>query len=104
MRVTKIEVLHGHERIPLVLRGRFERTFFGLGLFAAVNLFLLGVYLLTVVIRDPLKANETTVIAAGFALALASFLIAYLVWPRCKAALAKHEESDQDPEYLNGPV
>jgi hypothetical protein len=104
MRATKIEVLHGHGRMPLVMRGRFERTFFGLGLFAAINLFLWGIYLLTEVIRDPLKANETAVIAAGFALALASFLIVYLVWPRGRSALARHDEFDRDPEYSKGPV
>lgn len=40
MRTMKTEVLTQNDRVPLVVRSRFERTFFGLGLFAAVALFL----------------------------------------------------------------
>lgn len=72
---------------------RFEWTFFGLDLFAAINLFLCGAYLLAEAIRDPLEASEAGVIAAGFTLALASFLLTYLVWPRAKYVFGR----DPDP-------
>lgn len=104
MHDTKIQVVHHHGRIPLALRGRFERIFLGLGLFAAGPLFLCGVYLLTEAIRDPLGASETSVIAAGFTLALASFLIIFLLWPRGGPAKADREDLEGLPEEWDGPV
>ena len=94
MRAMRIEVLHGNGKVPLVVRGRVEKTFLGLGLFAAVNLFLCGAYLLMEMIREPLAATEVTVLVAGFTLSLASFIITFLVFPRHKSALAKHEKTD----------
>ena len=91
-------------RIPLVVRARFERTFFGLGLFAAISLFLGGVYLLTEAIRDPLEASEAAVICAGFTLSLASFVLVYLFWPRAKSVLQKDPDSSDHRESLRGPV
>jgi hypothetical protein len=93
MRAARIEIQRERNKIPLVVRGRFERTFFGLGLFASTTLFLCGAYLLTEAMRDPLEASELAVLIAGFALALASFLITYLTWPRSRMALARHEEA-----------
>lgn len=81
-----------------------ERTFFGLGLFAAINLFLCGVYLLREAIRDPLEASEAGVITAGFTLALASFLVTYLVWPRAKYALGRDPKLTEHGESLHGAV
>jgi len=105
MRATRIEALNERDRIPLVVRGRFERTFFGLGLFAAVALLLYGTYLLAESIGDPLEASGTTVLIAGFMLALASFVITFLIWPRRKMALARDDEDlDQVPEYIKSPV
>jgi hypothetical protein len=78
--------VHDRRRTPLALRARFEWTFFGVGLFAAVNLFLLGFFLLVEAIRDPLAASTTGIVGAAFMLALAAFLLAYLAWPRFKAA------------------
>lgn len=103
MRV-RIEVLNERHRVPLVVRSRFERTFLGLGLFAAVTLFLWGAYLLTEAISDPLRATGVAVLVAGLMLALASFLMAFLLWPRGRRALARSEEPDGDFEYPNGPI
>ena len=98
-------VVHIHRhKIPLVLRARFAWTFFGLGLFAAVNLFLIGSYLLSVAIRDPLKASPMDIVSAGFMLALAGFLLVYLVSPRIKAAFAKPTDFARHQGTFAGPV
>lgn len=104
MHATKIELLDERNRVPLVLRARFERTFFGLVLFAAVNLFLYGAYLLKEALRDPIGATGLAVVVAGFVLALAAFLFGYLVWPRGKSALARGEDYDWGEEQRMGPV
>jgi hypothetical protein len=104
MHPTRIDVLSGRERVPLVLRARFERTFFGMVLFAAVNLLLYGVYLLKEALRNPLRATEMSVVVAGFALALAAFLFGYLLWPRVKSAFARDEDFDQEEQRRMGPV
>jgi hypothetical protein len=94
MQSTRIEMVKERDKIPLVVRARFEKTFFGLGLFAAATLFLCGAYLLMEAIRDPLAASELAVLAAGFSLALASFLITYIAWPRGRLALARQEDGE----------
>jgi len=104
MHATGIGVLHGRGRVPLGLRSRFERIFFGMLLFAAINLFLYGAYLLKEALRDPLGAAELSVVVAGFMLALASFLLTYLTWPRLKSAFERDEDSDQGEEQPIGPV
>jgi len=105
MRATRIEVLNERDRVPLVVHGRIERTFLGLGLFVAAVLLLCGAYLLMEAIRDPLEASGTTVLTAGFMLALASFVITFLIWPRRKMALARDDEDlDQVPEYIKSSV
>jgi len=104
MGATRIAGVHGREIIPLVVRARIENTFFGLGMFAGGTLFLTGAYLLTHAIRDPMKASEVSVLAAGFVLALGSFLITYVVWPRSGLELARNEDFEGIPEYWKGPV
>ena len=104
MRAARSMHERNRHRIPLVMRARFERTFFGLGLFAAFILFLGGAYLLTEAIRDPLKASEAAVICSGFTLSLASFLLTYLVWPRAKSALEKDPDSPRHRESVRGAV
>src|SRR5271169_3690919 len=104
MRAASIEMQKERNRIPLVVRARFERTFFGLGLFASTTLFLCGAYLLTEAMRDPLAASELAVLIAGFALALASFLITYLTWPQSRMTLARHEEAGGLARRWKGPV
>jgi hypothetical protein len=91
MRAIRVELLHQRERVPLVIRARFERTYFGVGSFAGVVLLLGGLYLLRAAFQDPFGAANVRVLVAGFALALASFLLVYLVWPRGKMALARRE-------------
>jgi hypothetical protein len=97
MRATRIEVLHGRE-VPLVVRARFERTFFGLGAFAGLVLLLGGGYLMMEALLDPLGASDMAVLTAGLALALSSFLLVYLVWPRRKMELARREQFDAAEE------
>ena len=83
------DFLRGEDPVEAV-RGRLERTFFGLGLFAAINFFLCGAYPMREAIVDPLGATDVAVMVAGFALALASFALVFLVWPRTKEVLPRH--------------
>jgi len=103
MPAERVVHIHRH-KIPLVLRARFAWTFFGLGLFSAVNLFLLGSYLLSSAIRDPLKASPGDIVCAGFMLALAGFLFAYLVSPRIKALFGKSPDFARHQGTFAGPV
>ena len=91
MRTVRMAVMHGRE-VPLVVRARFERTFFGLGAFAALILLLGGGYLMAEALLDPLGASDMAVLTAGFALALSGFLLVYLVWPRTRMELARRED------------
>jgi hypothetical protein len=77
--------VHNPRPSPLALRARFAWTFFGLGLFAAINLFLFVAYLLSEALRDPLDATGIAIVTAGFMPALAGFLLVYIVWPRAKS-------------------
>jgi hypothetical protein len=104
MRSTHVEMLNGRDRIPLVVRARFERTFFGLGAFAAVILLVGGGYLMAEALLDPLGASDMSVLTAGFALALSSFLLVYLVWPRGRLELAKRERRRHDDTMWSGPT
>jgi hypothetical protein len=103
MRATRIDVLHGRE-VPLVMRGRFERTFFGLGAFAGLVLLLGGGYLMMEALLDPLGASDMAVLTAGLALALSSFLLVYLVWPRRKMELARPEQFEIGEEKWPRPI
>jgi len=103
MRTTRAGSLHDQDRIPLVIRARFERTFFGLGLFAAVILLLCGGYLMVEALVDPLDASEAGVLAAGFTLALSSFLLVYIAWPRGRLQMAKRERRLRLEEKWAGP-
>jgi hypothetical protein len=95
MRTTRIEVLHSREQIPLVVRSSFERTFLGLGAFAAAILLAGGAYLMTEALIDPLGASDLAVLAAGFALSLSSFLVVYLVLPQRRIQMAKREQGER---------
>jgi hypothetical protein len=97
MRAIRMEVLRGRD-VPLVVRSRFEHTFLGLGSFAGLILLLGGGYLMAEALLDPLGASDMGVLTAGFALALSSFLLVYLVWPRSKMALAKRESNHAEEE------
>jgi hypothetical protein len=98
---TRVEVLHDRREIPLVVRARFERTFFGWGAFAAVFLLLVRGYLMAEAMIDPIGAPDMGVLAAGFALALSSFLLVYFVWPKGKLELAKRESAHEEEAWTN---
>jgi hypothetical protein len=104
MRDIRTESLYERQKLPLAAQGRFERTFFGLGLFTATNLFLCGTYLLCGAMVDPLGATNMAVVVAGFALALAAFLVVFLVWSRSKELLARKREAYREAVYSGGPV
>ena len=104
MRTTRMELVNGRDRIPLVVRARFEKTFFGLGAFAGVVLLLGGGYLMIEALIDPLGASDVAVLTAGFALALSSFLLVYLVWPNRRMELAKHEHAAREEAKAEPPV
>jgi hypothetical protein len=91
MRPAKINELHERERVPLVVRARFERTFLRLDAFAGAILLLGGTYLMAEAMVDPLKASDVGVLVAGFALALASFVLVYFVLPQRRIAMAKRD-------------
>jgi hypothetical protein len=102
MALSRIEVMHARSNMPLVERGRTERTFMRLGAFAATVL-LLGGYLMTEALLNPLGASDVGVLTAGFALALASFLSVYLLSPR-RIETAMREKNAGDEEKWNKPV
>ena len=93
MAFSRIEVMHARSNMPLVERGRTERTFMGLGAFAATVLLLGGGYLMTEALLNPLSASDVGVLTAGFALALASFLLVYLLSPRRRIETAMCEKN-----------
>ncbi|HTP69835.1 MAG TPA: hypothetical protein VMJ35_13090 [Dongiaceae bacterium] len=102
MRVVRIEIIHPRNKAPLVLRARFERTFFGFGLCIAGALLAGGAYLLADAIREPLEASEASVLVAGLALALGAFAILFLLWPRGHLAIAHRNELERfDDEWKN---
>jgi len=104
VRRLRIELVPARRSVPLVIRARFERTFLGLGAFAGLVLFVGGAYLMDEVLRNPLGASDTGILAAGFVLALASFLLIYLVWPHGAMALARRERPSHAGRKPEGPV
>jgi hypothetical protein len=104
MRATKVGELPERERVPLVMRARFERTFLGLGAFAGLALLLGGTYLMAEAWVDPLKASDAGVLAAGFSLALASFVLVYFVLPQRRTALAKRERTAKRQARIKSAV
>lgn len=98
MRAARMEPAFGHARTPLVVKGSLPKTFWALGMFVLINLSLFGIYLLTQAIREPLAADQVTVIGAGVSLALAAFLLLFLVRFKWKAALAEREDDEEDDD------
>jgi hypothetical protein len=96
MRLQRTLPAHDSSSIPIVVRARDSWTFLGLGLFTAGTLIFCGGYLLHQAIRHPLDASETGVIGAGFLLALAGFVFAYLMWPRAKSCFESPEDATQE--------
>ena len=104
MRTTRIEEMQDRGKIPLVVRARFERTFLGLGVFAALILLVGGAYLMAEALMDPIGASDMAVLTAGFALSLSSFLLVYLVLPQRMMQMAKREREERVDEQWKGPV
>lgn len=104
MAFSRIEVMHARSNMPLVERGRTERTFFGLGAFAATVLLLGGAYLMVEALLNPLNASDVGVLTAGLALALASFLSVYLLSPVRRIQAAMREKNAVDEEKWQMPV
>lgn len=102
MQRSKVPSAQDARTTRFVVRSRFAWTFFGMGLFAAICLLFCGVYLLAEALREPLEASENVVLAGGFTLALASFLLTYLVWPR--AAEMRKPPAFRKPDALPGAV
>ena len=94
MRTARMETEFNHGRVPLVVRGSLPNTFWSLGMFVEINLCLCGMYLLSEAIREPLAADQVTVLGAGVILALATFLMIYLVRPKWNEMLAERGEGE----------
>jgi hypothetical protein len=103
MGAARVGLLPKRSGVPLVLRARIERTFFGVGAFAGLLLMLGGLYLMAEALLDPFGASDVRVLAAGTALSLSSFLLVFLMWPRTKLALAKREPRGPAPKRRNAP-
>jgi membrane protein implicated in regulation of membrane protease activity len=104
MRARRMEELYHSGEIPLVVRARFEKTFFGLGAFAGIVLLLGGTYLMIEALMNPLGASDVGVLTAGVALALSSFLLVYLVWPKRRRELSKQEHENPEAEIRKSSV
>jgi hypothetical protein len=99
-----MELPHERHPVPPVHPARFERPFFSLAMFAGVTVFFCGAYLLKDALRNPLGANEMSVVVGGFMLALATFLVVYAIWPRLKAAFGGGEESRRQEDHRSSPT
>jgi hypothetical protein len=65
----------------LVLRGGLSRTFGSLAAFLAFLLLILGIYLLEDIFANPLTAQPSALLAAGFLLGLDAVLFYFLIKP-----------------------
>ena len=104
MRAKRMEEQYHRGEIPLVVRARFEKTFFGLGAFAGIVLLLGGAYLMMEALMNPLGASDVGVLAAGVVLALASFLLVYLVRPTRRSELSRREHECTEVEMRKSPA
>lgn len=68
--------------MPLIVRGGLNRTFGSLAGFTALGLFSLGIYLLADAFAHPVDAEAAGVILAGFVIAIAMLLFAFIFKPR----------------------
>jgi hypothetical protein len=60
-----------------------------------------GFYLMIGAMLDPFGNSDTRVLVAGTALALSSFLLVFILWPRTKLALARRERPRRKKPKLN---
>lgn len=103
MRATRIEVLHGRE-VPLVVRARSERTIIKYPPPSNKTKPANVPSPKKEALLDPLGASDMAVLTAGLALALSSFLLVYLVWPRRKMELARREQLETAEQNWKRPV
>jgi hypothetical protein len=89
MEVAKAELRAERNRSSLLVRASVPRTFLGLGTFVEVGLLFCGSYLLIDAIASPLESNQAAVLAAALMLALAIFLLFYLLQPMRYTTLAQ---------------
>ena len=78
--------------------------FLGLVLFTTVVLMLNGIYLFTEVMLEPLKTDDTSIIASGFILALGGTLMTFLIRPGKKEALAKPRKGKCGARAVQAPL
>jgi hypothetical protein len=89
MGTARMVVSEEREKTPLFVRASTPRTFLGLGTFVGIGLLFCGSYLLIDALASPLESNQVAVLAAAFMLALAIFLLFYLLQPMRRTALAQ---------------
>lgn len=87
-----------HYDIPLVVRASLPSRFLSLGVFTEAAPCFPGIYLLREVIGRPLETSEAEVLIAGVLLALATILLFYMMGPKRRIALAKHERGRRGGE------
>ena len=95
--------VESHPARPLVLRGGLFSTFGSLAGFLALILLSLGIYLLDDTFSDPLTAQPTSLIGAGFVLGLDAVLFYFLVKPRSNmrvTGLHRRRRSSEVPPGL----
>jgi hypothetical protein len=69
-----------------------------------VVLKLSGIYLFTEVMLEPLKADDTSIIAPGFTLALGGTLMTFLIRPGKREAPVKPENENVGHELFRRPL
>jgi hypothetical protein len=100
MRAARFETIARPCQTPLVVRASLPRAFWSLGLFVEASLCCCGVYLLMVVIRQPIEADQATILAAGVILGLATTL---LVLPLAGPQRRAGEAGRALPSEIDGP-
>jgi hypothetical protein len=76
----------------------------GLVLFTTVVLMLNGIYWFTEVMLEPLKADDTSIIASGFILALGGTLMTFLIRPGKKKRSRNPEKENVGHELFRRPL
>ena len=104
MSTPRTEVLHSRHETPLVVRGRLEKSFRGLGVFAGVVLMLGGSYLVLSPFWDPLSTSDMAVLTGSFSLALACFLLVFVLFPRRSLELAKRERDARERQATESRI
>jgi len=104
MSTPRTDVLHSRHETPLVVRGGLEKSFRGLGVFAGVVLMLGGSYLVLSPFWDPLSTSDMAVLTGSFSLALACFLLVFVLFPRRSLELAKRERDARERQATESRI